>query len=104
MKQKHAVGMIYNKDKFTHSKPLVRDMNALNVYQINFSQVLKFRRRVKYNFNPSIFKNMFTEIYHRCPLRFSKINFKQPKTTTKGTSFVISSHGSKSWNKYKHMF
>ena len=65
MKQKHAVGMIYNKDKFTHSKALVRDMNALNVYQINFSQVLKFMRRVKYNFNPSIFKNTFTEIYHR---------------------------------------
>ena len=38
-KQKHAVRIIYNKDEFTHSKPLVRDMNALNVYQINIFQV-----------------------------------------------------------------
>ena len=34
-KQKHGVHIIYNKDKFTHSKPLMRDMNALNVYQID---------------------------------------------------------------------
>ena len=40
-KQKHAVRIIYNKDKFTHSKPLMRDMNALNVYQINIFQALK---------------------------------------------------------------
>ena len=34
-KQKHALHIIYNKDKFTHSKPLMRDINALNVHQIN---------------------------------------------------------------------
>ena len=27
-KQKHVVRIIYNKDKFTHWKPLMRDMNA----------------------------------------------------------------------------
>ena len=34
-KQKHAVHIIYNKGRFTHSKPLMRDKNALNVYQVN---------------------------------------------------------------------
>ena len=32
-KQKDVVSIIYNKDKFTHSKPLVGVKNALNVYQ-----------------------------------------------------------------------
>ena len=41
-KQNHAVGIIYNKDKFTHWKPLMRDRNTFNVYQINIFQVLKF--------------------------------------------------------------
>ena len=34
-KQKHAVGIVFNKDKLTHSKPLLKNLNALNVYQIN---------------------------------------------------------------------
>ena len=48
-KQMHAVCIIYNKDKFTSSKPLMRDMNALNVYQINVFQVLKFMYESKHN-------------------------------------------------------
>ena len=38
-KQKLAVGIIYNIDKFTHAKSLITDINALNVYQINIFQV-----------------------------------------------------------------
>lgn len=34
-KQRHAVRIMYNKDKFTYSKPLMRDTNALNIYQTN---------------------------------------------------------------------
>ena len=39
---------MYNKDKFTHSKPFIRDMDALNVYQINIFQVLKFMYKAKH--------------------------------------------------------
>ena len=90
-KQKHAVRIIYNKDKFTHSKPLMRDMNALNVYQIN-------------NLNPRLFDNTFTEIHHGYSTRFSRSNFKQPKIITKTISFAISSCGPKIWNNYLHEF
>ena len=89
-KQKHAMHIIYKKDKFTHSKPLMRD-----VYQINILQALKFRHKSKHNLNPRVFDNMFIEIHHRYPTRFSRSNFKQPKVITKATSFVISSRGSK---------
>ena len=87
--------IIYNKNKFTHLKPLKRDMNGLNVYQINVFQVLKFMYKVKRNLNPRAFDNSFAEIHHRYPTRFSRSNFKQPKVITKATSFVISSRGSK---------
>ena len=77
--QKHVVRIIYNKDKFTHSKPLMRDMNPLNVYQINIFQVLKFIYKSKHNLNPRVFANTFTEIHHGYPAKFSRSNFKQPK-------------------------
>ena len=35
LKRKHAVRIVFNKDKLTHSKPLFKNLNALNVYQIN---------------------------------------------------------------------
>ena len=77
-------------------------MNALNVYQINIFQVLKFIYKAKHNLNPRVFDNTFTEIHHRYPTRFSRSNFKQPKIITKATSFVISPRGSKIWNNYLH--
>ena len=98
----------YDKDKFTHSKPLMKDMNTLNVYQINIFQVLKFMHNLciiaKHNLNPRVFDNTFTETHHRYPTRFSRSNFKQPKIITKATSFAISSRGSKICNNYLHEF
>ena len=103
-KQKHAVRIIYNKDKFTHWKPLMRDMNALKVHQINIFQVLKFMYKSKHNLNSRVFDNTFTEIHQRYLTRFSRSNFKQPKMIPKTTSFTISSHGPKIWNNYLHEF
>ena len=94
--------IIYNRDKFTN--PLKRDMNALNVCQLNIFQVLKFIYKAKHNLNPRVFDNTFTEIRHRYPTRFSRSNFKQPKIITKATSFAISSCGSKIWDNYLHKF
>ena len=42
LKQKHTVRIVFNKDKLTHSKSLFKSLNALNVYQINLHQHLKF--------------------------------------------------------------
>ena len=96
--------IIYNKDKFTHLKPLMRDMNPLNVYQINIFQVSKLMYKAKHNLNPRVCGNTFTEIHNRYPTRFSRGNFKQPKIITKATSFVISTRGAKIWNNYLYEF
>ena len=92
-KQKHPLRIIYNEDICTHSKPLMRDMTALNVYQINIFQVLKFMYKSKHNLNPRVSDNTFKEIHHGYPRRSSRSNFKQPKIITKTTSFAISSCG-----------
>ena len=34
-KQKHAVYVVFNKDKLTHSKPPFENLNVLSIYQIN---------------------------------------------------------------------
>ena len=68
-KQKHAVPIIYYKDKFTHSRPLMRDINDLNAFQINIFQVLKFMYKMKHNLNPRVFDNMFKEIHHKIPYK-----------------------------------
>ena len=98
----HAVRRIYNKDKLVYSKLLIKDRNALNVYKINIFQVLRFMLKAKHNVNPRVFDNTFTEIHHRYLTKFSRTNFKQPKTVTKTTSIVISSRESKIWNNYLH--
>ena len=40
--QKHAVRIVFNEDKLTHSRQLLRALHALNVYQINLYQHLNF--------------------------------------------------------------
>ena len=38
--QKHAARIVFDQDKLIHSRPLLRSLNALNVYQINLYQHL----------------------------------------------------------------
>ena len=47
-------------------------MKALNVYQINIIQTLKFMHKTKYGINPQIFLPIFREVDHQYPTRFPK--------------------------------
>ena len=38
-KQKHASWIIYNNDKFTHAKPLVKSLNAQRIPDKYFSNI-----------------------------------------------------------------
>ena len=48
-KQKHAIRIIYSEDKQTHSRPLMKNLKALNIYQINIFQILLFMYKLKNN-------------------------------------------------------
>ena len=41
-KQKQAARITFNQDRFKHTHPFLKILNALNVYQIKFLQVLMF--------------------------------------------------------------
>ena len=47
-KQKHAARITFHANRLDHASPLLKEMKALNVYQINLIQTLKFMRKTKY--------------------------------------------------------
>ena len=58
-KQKHEnMRIIYNKEKYPHSRRLTRNLNVLNVYQINIFIVLRFMYKAKHDTVLSIYLNV----------------------------------------------
>ena len=45
--QKQAAQIMFNKDQLCHIQPLLKNLNALNVYQIRLYQNLNFMHRIK---------------------------------------------------------
>ena len=54
-KQKHAARITFHANRFDHSRPLLKEMKALNVYQINLIQTLKSMHKTKCGTNLRIF-------------------------------------------------
>ena len=52
-KQKQAACIMFNQERFTHARPLLKTLNGLNVYQINLLQVLLFIHKMKTNCHQS---------------------------------------------------
>ena len=77
--QKHAARIVFGEDRLTHSRPLLRSLNALNIYQINIYQHANFMYKFKHSQTPSIFNNVFEKSDHKYPTQFSEINYKQKK-------------------------
>ena len=57
--QKHAARIINFKDKFTSAKPLLEQINAMTVYEMNIFQTLCFMYLCKNENTPSIFKHIY---------------------------------------------
>ena len=98
--QKHAVWIVFNQEKLTHSRPLLRSLNALNVYQINLYQHLNFMHKVSNNVAPLIFHEMFKKPSHKYPTNFSLNNFSLKKCCLNSTKYSISFRGPKLWNEF----
>ena len=54
--QKYAARTIFNEDILTHSRPLLRSLNTLNIYQINLYQHANFMYKFQKNQAAKIFK------------------------------------------------
>ena len=55
---KRAVRFVFNEDRLSHSRPLLRKINALNVYQTNLYQHLNFMHKFNNQKTPRIFNDL----------------------------------------------
>ena len=97
-RQKHASRIIYFKDKNTHAKPLLKKLNALNIYQLNVYQVLLFMHKVKNNSIPNVFKNAFIINSNKYNTTNANTTFYKPFFKTKCSQFSITFRGPHLWN------
>ena len=97
-KQKHGVRIIYFEDKFTHAKPLLQDLGALNIYQLNIFQTLLFMHKTKNNNIPNIFLNCFKINTNKYNTKAANTTFYKPFYKTKTCQFSIMFRGPHIWN------
>ena len=97
--QKKAARVIVFDDRFAHVKPLMLNMNALNVYQIDIYQNLILLYKAHTSATPFILLNKFSKINHSYPKNSKNSgNYTIPKLTVKLTNFAISRRASILWN------
>ena len=100
--QKRAVCFVFNEDRLSHSRPLLRKINALNVYQINLYQHLNFMHKFNNQETPRIFNDLINKPVHKYPTNFSKSNFRLKNVSLNSTKYSISFRGPKLWNEILH--
>ena len=102
-KQEHATQITFHANRIDHLRPLLnfkKEAKALNYYQINLIQTLKFRHKTKYGINPCIFLPKFSDIDHQYLTRFSQNSFYYKRSACKTTSFAITLSGPTVWNSF----
>ena len=53
--QKHAIRVVYSKDRLSHTRELFKYCKVLNVYQVNIWKNLVFKHQINSNTVPTIF-------------------------------------------------
>ena len=69
--RKHAIKIIFHKNKFAHTPEDFKENNVLNFYQLNTFNNLLFLHRVKKGKAPNIFLSKSLRPSHHDPIRFS---------------------------------
>ena len=80
-------------DIFIPSRLLMKELNILNVYQLNILRHLSFMFKVKNSITPRVFSQVFSLIDHLYPTRLSDFNLKL-------TRFAIGFRGPTRWNEF----
>ena len=97
-KQKHACRIIFGEDRYNSVRHRLKEIGALDIFQLNVYQVLIFMFKVKSSTSPIIFSSQFNEIDHRYKTRYSHDSFKIPKVSSKMKRLSISYRGPFLWN------
>ena len=76
--QKHAIPIVYRKDRLSHTRELFKQCKVLNVYQVNIWKNLVFMHQINSNTVPTIFFNKFKKPTHNYPTNFAGTNYSIP--------------------------
>jgi hypothetical protein len=96
--QKHAARVINFKDKMTSAKPLLENMKALTVYELNVFNVLSFVYKAKHKLCPPIFNDIYTlKPINKYTLRNEGLLF-EPTIHTDLSKFCINYRAPHLWN------
>ena len=95
--QKHAIRIVYNKDRFSHTRKLFRENKILNVYQLNILNNLMFMQRIKLQTAPIIFLSKFQKPSHNYPTTYSINNYVVPSSKLIKCKYRISIRGPTLW-------
>ena len=95
IKQKHAVRITFNENRLCHSQPLLKALNALNVYQLNIDQNLNLMHRLKNNNIPKVFTELIKKPKYKYPTKFSKNSYTTKSFSLSNMKYCISVRGSK---------
>ena len=98
--EKHAARIIFNQNKLSHSRPLLRSLNVLNVYHINLYQHLNFMYKFRNKQTPKIFNDITNTPLHQYPTKFSKANFSVKRFALRTTKYSILVREPEIWNKF----
>ena len=104
-RQKHAARLIHFKDNkipnthaYEHAQPLLKDMKALNIFQLNIFQNILFMFKYKLNNLPKLFMNDYFKQSINVYETRSAVDFSIPHRPTKRSQFCISYRGPSLFN------
>ena len=77
--QKHALRIVYNKDRYYHTKELFSSCNVLNVYKLNLLNTSIYMHKIKNGTGPAAFHTTFKMTSHSYQTRFSSVGYSKQK-------------------------
>ena len=95
--QKHAIRIVYSKDRLSHTRELFKESKVLNVYQVNIWKYLVFMHQINSNTVPTTFLNKFKKPTHNYPTNFARTNYSIPPFKLNKSKYRISIRGPILW-------
>lgn len=97
-KQKHACRIIFREDRYTSVKHRLKQIEALDIFQLNIYQILLFMFKIKNGTSPALFHDQFEKIHHKYETRYSQHSYQIPKAFLKAKRLSIRYRGPFLWN------
>ena len=91
--QKHAIRIVYSKDRFSHTREVFKECKVLNIYQVNIWKNLVFMHQIDSNTVPSIFLNSLKKPNHNYLTNFARTNYSIPHFKLNKSKFRTSIRG-----------